>query len=76
MEISQNLYITDLKELLFKYDELKKHNEILDKIDELEKKLDNKILSISNKVEMYKKEFENQVEKIYRKIRDVESEID
>lgn len=76
MEISENLYITDLKELLFKYDEFKKHNELLEKINDLERKLNNSITSISNKVEIYKKEFENQVDKIYRKIRDVESEID
>lgn len=76
MEISENLYITDLKELLFKYDEFKKHNELLEKINDLERKLNNSISSVSTKVEIYKKEFENQVDKIYRKIRAVESEID
>lgn len=76
MEISENLYITDLKELLFKYDEFKKHNELLEKINDLERELNNSITSISNKVEIYKKEFENQVDEIYSKIIAVESEID
>jgi uncharacterized protein YlxW (UPF0749 family) len=76
MEIVEKLYINDVKELLFKYDELLKHLEIMNKLQDLERKLANNINEINRKVEKYRKDFEDQIDDLKRDIRTVESYID